>query len=337
MTELAYTVRDRSLLLPLYKRLVVEPTVRWVPAKIAPNAITHAGHILNVIALILVAVWGSGPLDKLVCVAAIVLTQLYNWCDNADGAHARRTGQCSATGELLDHGLDLLSSVYISGIGAFAIGAPPMWTLVIVLVVVGAAASTFWEQAVSGVFQLGWLNQIESVFALTILLAIRVIAGPEGFAWMIGPLPFWLVLAIAVCANALLTIVQAPFRVWRRGRPLWTFVPLAAFGASVMIAALGGALAPSAAIAVGIAGYVFLGVRQLTMRIERRPPPSEPGVLAMTLLLLLVAGAHAFGLRPSMLLDVAIALTAIAFFGAYAARNTRDAYRAVRALDHGRA
>ena len=40
-------------------------------------------------------------------IAAALFLTAYVFCDNADGGHARRTGQTSPYGEFLDHGLDL--------------------------------------------------------------------------------------------------------------------------------------------------------------------------------------------------------------------------------------
>ncbi len=73
--------------------------------------------------------------------AAIVCLQLYTWCDNADGAHARRTGQASSLGELLDHGLDMLNTTYIAYAAAIGINAPPGWWVAIALVVPAACAA----------------------------------------------------------------------------------------------------------------------------------------------------------------------------------------------------
>ena len=49
------------------------------------------------------------------------------WCDNADGGHARRTGQCSPRGEFLDHGLETLNVVYIALLTCLALGVSPGW------------------------------------------------------------------------------------------------------------------------------------------------------------------------------------------------------------------
>src|SRR5262245_35111115 len=121
----AYKVEDRSLLLPYYRRFFVDPILPHLPPALHPNTITHAGHALNLIgALLLLVVW---PARGWPFARATLLLQAYLWCDNADGAHARRTGQCSAFGEFLDHGLDQFNTVYIGYLTAMALGASPFW------------------------------------------------------------------------------------------------------------------------------------------------------------------------------------------------------------------
>src|SRR5690348_1168365 len=96
----AYKVEDRSILLPFYRRFFVDPLLPYLPAKLNPNTITHVGHLLNLLgAVFLLVMW---PKRGWPFVAAMITLQLYTWCDNADGAHARRTNQCSPLGEFLD-------------------------------------------------------------------------------------------------------------------------------------------------------------------------------------------------------------------------------------------
>ena len=155
---LVYKAEDRSLLLPFYRRYLIEPVLPLIPTGVSPNAITHVGHLLNLLGTaILISAWPRGGWPF---AAAAVLLQLYIWCDNTDGAHARRTRQCSAFGELLDHGLDIFNVLYISYLTAMALGAPPLWWVVIVLLISGAASVTYWEQTQSGVFRLGMMTQI---------------------------------------------------------------------------------------------------------------------------------------------------------------------------------
>ena len=134
-----------------------------------PNSITHAGHLLNLAGTaLLIGLW---PERGWAFVAAALMLHVYMWCDNADGAHARRTNQCSAFGEFLDHGLDQLNTVYIGYLTAMALGAPPIWWVVIALIIPGAGAVTYWEQSRTGVFRLGLLNQVESLSVLSFALA----------------------------------------------------------------------------------------------------------------------------------------------------------------------
>src|SRR3954451_10066069 len=184
---LVYTVRDRSLLLPFYKRYLVEPLIRFIPRSVDPNAITHVGHLINLAGVVLLLAFG-GHGARWPLFAAVICLQLYNWCDNADGAHARRTGRSSALGELLDHGLDMLNTTYIGYAAAISINAPPAWWVGIALVVPAACATTYWEQAETGLFSLGLLNQIESVMLLSTVLLISAIFGFDVWTYVhVGP------------------------------------------------------------------------------------------------------------------------------------------------------
>jgi phosphatidylglycerophosphate synthase len=335
--RLSYTVTDRSLLLPSYKRFVIGPTVPLIPRRLNPNAITHGGHVINLIGFVVLLAFGqrSGGWPFFF---AMAMVQLYNWCDNADGAHARATGQCSAMGEFLDHGLDLFNATYIAAMAAMAVGASPVWTFAMVIVVVGAAAATYWEQAESGVFQLGWLNQIESVFALSLLLTLGGLFGVDIFATkVLGPISVRGILMVFLCGNALLSILQGPYRVWRRGGKLTAFLPLLGFGVAVFLCAATGALSALAATIIGVAGYVFLGVRSLAIRLQKRRPPLERGVVLSIGLLAALLVYRAAGGPVGVQSDVLAVISALFFFGAYAALNLRDATRVVKTLDAAKA
>lgn len=334
--RLSYTVTDRSLLLPSYKKLIIGPSVPFIPRRLNPNAITHGGHLINLLGFAVLVAFGqrSGGWPFFF---AMAMVQLYNWCDNADGAHARATGQTSAMGEFLDHGLDLFNATYIAAMGAMAVGAPPVWTFVMILVVVGAAAATYWEQAESGMFQLGWLNQIESVFALSLLLVLSGTFGVDIFAHRIGPAGWTVsireVLMVFLCGNALVSILQGPYRVWRKGGKLTAFVPLAGFGIAVFLCAATGALSALAATILGVAGYVFLGVRSLAIRLQKRRPPLERGVVLSIGLLAALLVYRAAGGAVGVGSDTLAVISGLCFFGGYAALNLRDATRVVKTLD----
>jgi phosphatidylglycerophosphate synthase len=318
-SELVYTVRDRSLLLPFYKRLFVEPALPFIPPRVDPNVITHAGHAINLIGL-LVLVLGRGAAWSFVVAAFCV--QLYNFCDNADGAHARRVNRCSALGELLDHGLDMLNTTYIGFIAAIAIGAPAPWFTAIALVIPAACAATYWEQAETGVFNLGLLNQVESLFLLTAVLAADAAFGPDVFdGW-----PRLVVMSFVAFATAF-TILRS---VWRVRTRIARIAPLLLLNGAAFVASLSGALSPAVAIVAATTGTVFFGVRCLALRAAGVRPTREPGMVFVGLGVLVFVGASALR-HPATeeLARVAAGLTAL-FFAALAVANARDALHSVK-------
>ena len=124
-----YKVDDRSILLPFYRRFLVDPLLPLLPARLNPNTITHVGHLINLVGtVLLIALWPKRGLalrrSRRCCSRSTC------WCDNADGAHARRTNQCSALGEFLDHGLDQLNTVYIGYLTRWRSARSPIWWVV---------------------------------------------------------------------------------------------------------------------------------------------------------------------------------------------------------------
>ena len=333
---LAYSVRDRSILLPYYKRFLVEPLIPLIPARISPNAITHGGHLINLAALVLLA--ASAHTDKGWPFFLVpLLVHVWLWCDHADGGHARRTGQCSALGEFLDHGLDLLNATYVICMTVVALGTPPFWSVTAAVVVPAAAAITYWEQAETGVFQLGLLNQIESVCSLSVALMAR---GLFGVAAMTGihagswPLPD-LILAV-VSVVALFGILRCAIRVRQKGGRLAPFFAPFLFGTAVTLAAATGALGTLSAILVGASVYVFIGVCQLNHRIRGERPQLSSGVLvAAVVVFALAAYRMRLGMMPPALEWGAAGILTMAFGGLALVRGV-EGHRAVDALDRAK-
>lgn len=336
---LVYTVQDKSVLLPHYKRLLVEPIIRFIPRSVDPNSITHVGHLINLIGVSLLLAFGVGSAGtsvRLVFIAAVVCLQLYNWCDNADGAHARRTGRSSALGELLDHGLDMLNTTYIGYAAAISINAPPAWWVGIALVVPAACAATYWEQAETGLFSLGLLNQIESVMLLSTVLLISAFAGFEIWDYVhVGPITARITVMGFVCATATVGILHNAWRVAKRkgARSLSRIVPLYVFNLGVLAATILGAMAPVAAVIVGTAGNVFFGLRSLANRTAGEAPTVEKGIAFGGVLVLGLVAWKLTGHEASYSIDVSASVIATLFFGAFAVANARDARRKVIRLD----
>jgi len=339
---LVYTVSDRSLLLPFYKKRIVEPSLRLVPRGLDPNAITHAGHLLNLAGTVtlLVASRAIAAGARWPLLVAVATLQLYNWCDNADGAQARRTGRCSALGELLDHGLDMLNTTYIAFAAAIAIGAPPLWWTALALVVPAACATTYWEQAETGHFNLGILNQVESVMVLTLIMLATAFGGVELWDRVhLGPITLRHALMGFVVVQSSAGMLHNVWRVVReRGATRALRVaPLFVFELAVMAAALTGALAPVAAVVVGTAGNVFFGLRSLAMRTAGERPRHETGVIAGAVLVVGLVAWRVLGGAGSYALDVTASTAASAFFGVLAVVNAREARREVLRIDRAAA
>lgn len=337
---LVYTVRDRSVLLPHYKRFVVEPLIRFIPRSVDPNSITHIGHLICLVGVSVLLAFGTfvpaGHSVRLPFLAAVVCLQLYNWCDNADGAHARRTGRTSAMGELLDHGLDMLNTTYIAYAAAISIDAPPAWWVVIALVVPAACAATYWEQAETGLFSVGPLNQIESVMLLSSVLLVSAIFGFGAWDYVhVGPITARLTVMGFVSATATITVLQNIARVVARlgAAALLRIAPLVLFDLGVLAAMMVGALSPVAAVIVGSAGNVFFGLRSLAMRTAGERPHVEKGMVMGGLLVLGLVGWKLAGQPVGHRVDWAASVAATLFFGAFAVANARDARREVIRLD----
>lgn len=334
---LAYSVRDRSLLLPFYKRFLVEPLLPLIPASVNPNAITHGGHVLNLGALLLLLVTADRN-QRWPFFAVAVLVHVYLWCDNADGGHARRTNQCSAKGEFLDHGLDLLNATYVACMTVVTLGAPPFWSVAAAVVVPATAAVTYWEQAETGVFQLGLFNQIEAIFALSIALIARGVLGADVIASVhVAGVSLPVVILAVVSMTSLLAIFGSTVRVAKKRGRLGPATAPYAFGVAVVLAAATGALGTSALIVAGAAVFIFHGIRQLTLRVRGERPLLEPGVLvAAATLLGLVAYRRLFGDVSAELarsIDWATAGALALLFGGLGFARALEGHRVVEQLD----
>jgi phosphatidylglycerophosphate synthase len=321
---LVYKVEDRSILLPYYRRLLVGPLLPLLPERLNPNTITHVGHLLNLTAaVLLLALW---PKQGWPFAASALLLQLYVWCDNADGAHARRTNQCSPMGELLDHGLDALNTVYIGYLTAMALGLPPSGWVTITLIIPGSAAVTYWEQTTTGVFRAGLLNQIESCLVLASALLTSAIFGTG--IWTELSL-FGVTLQRAMYLWASITILFGMIRAASRvraeagGRAVLPILPLFAFGGAVAGAAAAGAISTITAVTLATCVNVYFGTKMLTFRLHHRLPRVELPLVAFAVVLCAFIAWRLTGHEVSPFAGPALATIACIVFGAQAIQDTR--------------
>jgi phosphatidylglycerophosphate synthase len=325
-----YQVLDRSLLLPAYKRFVVNPALPLIPAKVNPNTITHLGHLINLLGMIALGMSdrsrGAWPF-----VLAALTLHIYNFCDNADGGHARRTNQCSPMGEFLDHGLDLLNSIYIGAIAAWATGLPPIGTVVLVTAIVGGGATTFWEQAETGTLHLPMMNQIEGVFGISALLLISFIFGPEVYAHEIGPFALRTYLALGVIASGLYSSIGTFVRVQKANSGGLKYMPYFLFGVANIFAAYTGMFSYALATCVGSLGFVFFGIRSLTLRMAGESSKFDSIVAALTALLFAAIAYHHAGGALAQLAGTGTAVVCCAWLGIRALKSTLRCLQLVQA------
>lgn len=325
-----YKADDRSLLLPYYKRFVIEPSLSLIPSRVHPNTITHAGHLLNFLGAALLV--GLRPQAGWVFVASLLLVQLYNWADNADGAHARRTKQSSAYGEFLDHGLDSLNTTYIGIMTVYALGSSPLWTVAIMILIPGAGAMTYWEQSETGVFRLGLLNQVESLFVLSSVMAVDAIFGTGVWHQIkIGPLTAWDFFHLWPALTISFGKLRNLQRVHQAGRPIAPALAFLGLHALIFTAAYTHAVSTFVAVAFTVAVNLFWSARMLSLRFQNKPPRVEPmlmmGVFGMALYLAWRASGRS--LEPSM--GVALAALTCVVYGIFSLREARDGIASIHA------
>lgn len=333
---LKYSVQDRSILLPYYKRFLVEPLLPAIPARITPNSITHGGHLVNLAALLLLAALAPRNNGGWPFFVVPLLVHFWLWCDHADGGHARRTNQCSAMGEFLDHGLDLLNATYVICMTVITLGAPPFWSVTAAVFVPAAAAVTYWEQAETGVFHLGLLNQIESVCSLSIALLARGVLGGDAITGVrVGSYPLPVVILAVVSVVALFGIVRCAIRVAQKNGRITPFIAPLSFGAAITAAAATGALGTVSAIVAGAAVFVFIGIRQLNARVRGERPTLERGVLVAAMAIAALATRRALGSEPNTTIEWAVASVIAIGFGGLALARALEGHRDVERLDRG--
>lgn len=252
MTAAAYAVDDQSLLLPVYKRLLWDRITPRIPARVTPNTLTIIGQALGVVAAVACAIATHGVPILYVVSAFAMLASLT--LDNVDGAHARRTGQCSRRGELLDHGLDGITStcvLLVTGLVLQMSGA-----LLAVFTAVGALtfAAVFWEQFRTGALSIPKIGPTEGVTAVAIAEVLVAVLGEPTwlrFSWdrvTVGTVLVGLVVVVHAVA------VVPPFvRARKAGANPLELVPLFAVVAAELVFVARGADAMIAASAMGLA------------------------------------------------------------------------------------
>jgi len=222
-----YTVEDRELLLGVFKRYLWTPIIPRIPASITPNQITYAG-IVCVVFAVLCALLAPTVHGSLWYLSALLLF-LYCNLDNLDGAHARRTGQTSPLGEVLDHGLDGIATGAFFFIAALLISTDVRIRCAIVMLGMIGYSFTFFEQFHVGKLVIPMFGQLEGTLSV-------------GFAEVVAGVfhePAWMRLSRSFNLGNVFGLMIAVGFINNVGTPLYRCikakVPLGAFLPSVVV------------------------------------------------------------------------------------------------------
>jgi len=215
-----YSGVDDSLLVKYFLRGIWNWMVEFLPMWLAPNVITFAGFLLEVISFALsayISEWNSSTIPRWLCIFNGVCTLTYQCLDNLDGKQARRTGSSSALGQFFDHGCDAITGAL--ELMKFAITAQmySRSSLFFFILCMGIGfLLTTWEEYVTHKFYLGPINGAdEGVFLLGITqIAIGIFPGLTDFVDnLVTKILFLIIFAITVIMivnNVVAEVIREP-------------------------------------------------------------------------------------------------------------------------------
>ena len=118
MNRFKYKSEDKSILYNKFLSPCLNKLVNFIPRWLAPNLITFFSLCCNIFAAIISYLDGgfdfSFKLKRSTCLITGVFQLLYLILDNIDGKQARRTGNSTPFGMLMDHGCDIFTNIFTS-------------------------------------------------------------------------------------------------------------------------------------------------------------------------------------------------------------------------------
>lgn len=156
-----YTSVDHSLMSRTIMKRYWDYVLQFVPTTIAPNVITLTGFVAGMSSFLVLAYYyflHDAEFPVWVWWYAAASLFLYQTCDAIDGKQARRTGTCSALGELFDHGCDALLTPFVQINQALALGSGPS---VLYFYLIQSSLAFFiaiWDQYTTGILVLGFIS-----------------------------------------------------------------------------------------------------------------------------------------------------------------------------------
>ncbi|CEO94583.1 CDP-alcohol phosphatidyltransferase [Plasmodiophora brassicae] len=189
-----YSGEDRSYLFKLVLNPTAAALVEFVPRCVAPNLITVTGLALIAAAATLTTVLSPDLTATLpasahfICAVSILM---YQTLDNMDGKQARRTGNSTAYGLLMDHGVDAMAVTVVSIMMGSILQLGGTWRLFAIwAIAMTPFTMATWEEYYTGSLVLAELNgPSDGQFILAVCCLLPAVFG-AGFWSEVVTLPF---------------------------------------------------------------------------------------------------------------------------------------------------
>ncbi|XP_066275139.1 choline/ethanolaminephosphotransferase 1-like [Branchiostoma lanceolatum] len=181
--------------------------VEKLPMWVAPNLLTMAGFVINVVTSLLLICYAPTAKEEApawVYMSCALGVFLYQCLDGMDGKQARRTGSSTPLGELFDHGSDAISIVLLAVATACAmkLGQTPYLLFFTIFTDMFAFYCAHWETYVTGTMQVKFIDVVEAENISIAVHAVSALLGPS-FWYQPGVLP---VAATGLFATVVVTL-----------------------------------------------------------------------------------------------------------------------------------
>lgn len=183
LVEHKYNVAGVSLAEPLFQSFW-----QWIVDRIpdwwAPNALTLAGLIINVVTTVILMLFSADAVAEphfwsfFLCSAGLFV---YMTLDAIDGKQARKTNSSSPLGELFDHGCDAVSIAFIvCGMCiAMQLGQSPRLMLFECFGTLFVFYTAHWQAYCSGQLRFGRIDVTEAEISIILLHLLTGFLGPS--------------------------------------------------------------------------------------------------------------------------------------------------------------
>lgn len=184
-----YSAQGCSLLEPYMQKFWVW-LVQQVPLWWAPNAITLAGLIMNVVTTAALIYYCPDATQQAPSWALYLCAMglfVYQALDAIDGKQARRTNSSTPLGELFDHGCDCVSIVFVV-IGwciALQLGRTPQLMMVECFATVFLFYSAHWRTYCTGALKFGWIDVTEAQFFVMLIYVLTGLFGNDLWSYIL--------------------------------------------------------------------------------------------------------------------------------------------------------